>query len=206
MSLIPKESLAALDHEYGIIRLIYHRNKNQHRVASWWKHLDSLKRYLTKLISLIYTYSRKAKEKIRQKVLKVARHLYLNICRSAFRAFNGIIALGQFITLGLTLVGVLGKVYHHVGTIEGLRETNSNRSKSIDVDYNNVDLGADLREELGEEVAYNEGEEEKKRKSVEPLDLSIRKKKKTTKDDQGNDKDKKKKKKKKKSAIDDIFG
>lgn len=205
MTIIPKESLVALEHEFGIIKLIHHRNKNQHRVATWWKHLNNLKRYLTKVISLIHTYNRNKDDKVRQKLQKVLRHLYFNICKSAFRAFNGVIALGQFITLGLTLVGALGKLYHHVGTMEGLHKTNTLPGKVNDiVDYNEGDIGEEIGEEVGEVVVIKT--EERKRKSVEPVDTSIKKKKKAVKSISDNESVLKKKKKKKKSAIDDIFG
>jgi len=207
MSLIPKDSFASLEHEYGILRLIYHRNKNQHRVATWWKYLNSLKRYHTKLISLLHTYNRKNNDKIRTKILKVASHLYFDICKGAYRAFNGIIALGQFITLGLTLIGVLGKIYNEVGKIEGLHVA---KAKSINRrEESKVGDVDDLNADLGEEIVIQDVKEEKKRKSVEPMDFGVKKKKKkiTELSVSSFDKDKKKKKKKKnKSAIDDIFG
>ncbi|CAM9017529.1 unnamed protein product [Wickerhamomyces anomalus] len=205
MSIIPKESLFALEHEFGIIKLIHHRNKNQHRVATWWKHLNNLKRYLTKVISLIHTYNHKKDDKVRQKLQNVSRHLYFNICKSAFRAFNGVIALGQFITLGLTLVGALGKIYHHVGTVDGLHKTGTLPGKVDDtVDYNEGDIGEEIGEEVGEVVVIKT--QERKRKSVEPVDTSIKKKKKAVKSISDNESVLKKKKKKKKNAIDDIFG
>ncbi len=205
MTIIPKESLVALEHEFGIIKLIHHRNKNQHRVATWWKHLNNLKRYLTKVISLIHTYNSKKDDKVRQKLQKVSRHLYFNICKSAFRAFNGVIALGQFITLGLTLVGALGKIYHHVGTVDGLHKTDTLTDKVNDtVDYNEGDIGEEIGEEVGEVVVIKT--HERKRKSVEPVDTKIKKKKKADKSISDIESVLKKKKKKKKNAIDDIFG
>lgn len=205
MSLIPKDSLSSLEHEYGIIRLIHHRNKNQHRVTTWWKHLNNLKRSLSKLISLLHTYTIKSRDNIRQKVIEVARHLYLHVTKAAYRAFNGIIALGQFIPLGFTLVGVLGKVYHEVGKIEGLKDMRSQRNDGVgELKIVHEDSGADL----GEEIVVNV-EDVKKRKSLDNVDLGVKKKKKR--DDGKVDfsvvsEKKKKKKKKSKSAIDDIFG
>lgn len=212
MSLLPKDSLSSLEHEYGIIRLIHHRNRNQHRVTSWWKHLNSLKRNLTKLISLLHTYFRKANDKIRHKVLEVARHLYLHVSKAAYRAFNGIIALGQFIPLGLTLVGTLGKVYHEVGKIEGLKDIRVQRFNGAPLENSdNLGIdGEDLGADLGEEVVVDEIPDMKKRKSFDNAEFVVKKKKKTEgtklKNDSTRVGEKKKKKKKSKSAIDDIFG
>lgn len=33
-----------------ILQLIFHRNKNQHRLTKWWKWLSILKRSVTKLV------------------------------------------------------------------------------------------------------------------------------------------------------------
>ncbi|CCH41692.1 Ribonuclease MRP protein subunit [Wickerhamomyces ciferrii] len=234
-NIIPKESLDNLEHEYGLLKLIFHRNKNQHRVTTWWKHLNQLKRYLTKLISLIHSYNKIFNQTTKTKLLSIARHLYFKLCKSAYRSFNGIVALGQFITLGLTLIGILGKIYHELGMIDGIRDKENKkvRNEVGSLDKGDVvdrgfgygdDVGEELGEELGEEVGtveqiHNEVEKKrkssnqelpkkKKKKENELGDLKVSKGLKTKEKISGknNGKVDKLKKKKKKSAIDDIFG
>jgi ribonuclease MRP protein subunit RMP1 len=36
-----------------LLHLAFHRNKNQHRVATWWSSLSQLRRQVTKLIALL---------------------------------------------------------------------------------------------------------------------------------------------------------
>lgn len=46
------ETYLSLLNEFRIIHLLYHRNKNQHRVAKWWCHFDILHRHLRKILLL----------------------------------------------------------------------------------------------------------------------------------------------------------
>ncbi|TID14807.1 hypothetical protein CANINC_004478 [Pichia inconspicua] len=39
--------------EFRILHLVYHRNKNQHRVARWWSSLDLLHRHLRKILLIM---------------------------------------------------------------------------------------------------------------------------------------------------------
>lgn len=47
------EIYLSLLNEFRIIHLLFHRNKNQHRVAKWWCHLDILHRHLRKILLLM---------------------------------------------------------------------------------------------------------------------------------------------------------
>lgn len=42
--------LQILKEESTILKSLYHRNKNQHRRARWWKYLDILKREIVRII------------------------------------------------------------------------------------------------------------------------------------------------------------
>ncbi|KAH3680206.1 hypothetical protein WICMUC_000471 [Wickerhamomyces mucosus] len=234
-SIIPKENRELLEREYNLIRLLHHRNKNQHRVAVWWKNLNSLKRYLTKLLPLL---NRKPNQFNINKALKIAKFLKNHIVKACFRSFNEIIALGQFITLGMTLLGLLARVNHELLQIRGINETIADSINTVK-NTENFDLGpdSDLGEELGEVIEEVRLEErsflkrvhidddlqkrkkkpekqnklkEKSSKSSDFLRESNNKKElfpsKLSKVSNGLGEKEKKKKKKKRSAIDDIFG
>ncbi|CCD26018.2 Rmp1p NDAI_0G02430 [Naumovozyma dairenensis CBS 421] len=184
-----KDLYLKLHQEFRILHLLYHRNKNQHRLSIWWKRFNMLKRNCAQVIELIeyhykqpeyngkMTSSSSSKSK-RQKQKIVIIRLY-RLIHSMFSKrylskmyydFNGIIALGQFVTLGVVLVGLLGRIYSiylelfelnrnnfkHVGCIIKdipinkilVNETNQAIMKSI----NQEELG----EELGEEISIDD--------------------------------------------------
>lgn len=105
-----------LKHEYGILHLIYHRNHNQHRVLIWWKYLNIIHRNIRKILKLLVDLEFiKSPQQIRhkeQQILDIIKYLIKKrVFTKAYYEFNGIIALGQFVTLGLALVGNLSKIY-----------------------------------------------------------------------------------------------
>jgi ribonuclease MRP protein subunit RMP1 len=229
MSLIPSEHYQALYHEYRLIKILHHRNKNQHRSTTWWKDFNSLKRALTKLVPMLSKPVTSAAH--REKVLELAMYIRCVLAEKCFRSFNGIIALAQFISLGLTLLGMLSKVNHEIGYIEGLEDAllerkqkgtrGSSRSEDVESgDLNN--LGDDVGEDVGESVVVPKVDANPSRKRSANLDeeevVREKKVKKTKRPDRdatkgeapkvvkGEEQKDKKKKKKKKSAMDDIFG
>lgn len=223
MSIIPSENFWALNSEYKLLRLLHHRNKNQHRSTRWWRHFNTLKRSLTKLIALLQV--KKLKPQHRDKIIETSMYIKCVVIKQCFRSFNEVIALAQFVSLGLALIGMLGKINSEIGFIEGLdmaiikrKEKGAYRINSLkNKNESMVDIAEELGEEIGEDIGSVEikrdeiikealkkrnistlldanNERKKKKKSIEaPISDS-----KVTKD--------KKKKKKKKSAIDDIFG
>ncbi|ONH68110.1 Ribonuclease MRP protein subunit RMP1 [Cyberlindnera fabianii] len=220
-TLLPTETTVSLEHEYSLLRLLHHRNKNQHRVATWWKHLNTLKRDLTKLLAMNRCVSLTSRQSAVMLAYKI-RHVDVTKC---YRAFNGIVALGQFVTLGLTLLGMLARVNDCIGKMDGLEEYEMERKrqgmkthKGEEDVLSMATVSDDLGEEIGEVVSTDIETLEKKRKSdLSLLEPEIKKKKKKLKSkteagvkpkssDLTTTDKKKKKKKKTKSAIDDIFG
>lgn len=117
-----------------------------------------------------------------------------------YQDFNGIITLGQFVTLGVVLVGILARVY---GIYKNLLEMYE--SEFIDAGFIRVPsekpnetkefMESLVEEELGEAVSSEAVSSDiSAPKIVRPAD------------DNGSKKKDSKKKKKKKSAIDSIFG
>lgn len=115
-SRIAPSRIERLENEFGILHLIYHRNHNQHRVAVWWKLLDMLHRnvrkILAKLRSINETKKILRKDRLYQEAVNIARHMVnKGLFKKASYDFNGIIALGQFVPLGLVLVANLSAIY-----------------------------------------------------------------------------------------------
>jgi ribonuclease MRP protein subunit RMP1 len=42
----------------GVMQLVYYRNKNQHRLAKWWKWLSMLRRCVQKLLAALQAHDR----------------------------------------------------------------------------------------------------------------------------------------------------
>ncbi|CEP23762.1 unnamed protein product [Cyberlindnera jadinii] len=166
-----------LQHEFSLLRILYHRNKNQHRVTTWWKWLNSLKRTLTKVLCL----------PDRLRLQPLVKKLKLHIIPGCYRAFNNIISLGQFVTLGLVLLGLLARINKCIDGLGVVYETKPVVSK-LEIVPTDDDLGQVIETEELDVVAAK----------VVPIEHRTQRK--------GRDKEKKNKKKKKRSAIDDIFG
>ena len=225
-----------LKKEYGILHLIYHRNYNQHRVLIWWKYLNIVHRNVRKILKFLIDLELiKNSQKIRQKkqqILDVIKYLIKKkVFTKAYYEFNGIIALGQFVTLGLALLGSLSKIYCILQTFKGLdiiyKPNIIDQASVMDTEQSGID-------DLGEIVDFDKGSEnlQLKRKfevdeskvtketGINEIDNIFSTKKIKTKSkkrmghtdpmddifkDQKSTEDKKKKKKKKRSEIDDIF-
>lgn len=211
--MLPKDKLERLQTEYAILHLIYHRNHNQHRVAIWWRYLNMVHRGVRKVLRGIYEVEEakkiKRREQLQKEVVVTANHLLLRVMSKAFHHFHGVIALGQFVNLGLVLVANLSALRALLQEIEGVgkREMKVEEPLPVEVD-----------DDIGEEVAYElvskppipkkieiEVKPEKRTPVIDIDHLSQdheKKKKKKSKLDS----EKKKKKKKSKSVMDDIFG
>lgn len=197
-------ALALLETEFGLLHLLYHRNKNQHRVAVWWRRFSIVHRDIRKLIEHIHGSTEEKKivqrERRREQALDLAAHMIRSgVFTKAYYDFNSVIALGQFIALGMVLVACLSKLHGLVLEMDGLRE----RLRAAKPTKTRVvEKTADVAEEFGEEIVVAPAAPLKR-----PLDMddifSVRKDKKAKKEKR--DKTKKSKPKKKKSAIDDIF-
>lgn len=187
-----------LEKEFHILHLIYKRNINQHRVATWWRYLEMVHRNVRKILTRLITIESETKVKVKQalhsETVSIAVHLLKKVFRQAYFAFNTIIALGQFINLGLVLVGLLSALQGHLLKIEGVEKALNSTPKAKpkeqveDVQDPDVDLGVAVEPAVSsiEQTAF-----------VPPPPKHLSKPKKMK---------KLKKSKKSKNAIDDIFG
>jgi ribonuclease MRP protein subunit RMP1 len=104
MELTP-DAARALQQEYAILHLVWHRNKNQHRALHWWRYFNMLQRHVRAILNAHFL------RMPAQVATRIAHLRRKKIMDKAYWEFNGIIALGQFVTLGLTLVGALAKIW-----------------------------------------------------------------------------------------------
>ncbi|CEP61399.1 Rmp1p LALA0_S03e01992g [Lachancea lanzarotensis] len=209
--MVSKEHALAhqLHQELRYILLIYHRNKNQHKMAIWWRHFNELKRSAGQVLVLIQKDKLKRSEVTRlwSLVVKLRKH---QISRMYY-SFNGVVGLGQFVTLGVVLIGILAKINALYNDIFENYKSNFESIgllKQCDVPVplviTNTQLGLFADEELGEEVEIQEQvppEPEPKNASHLHANDAIPRQNLVKKL-----RNKKNKKKKKSSAMDDIFG
>ncbi|SCU89640.1 LAFA_0E19680g1_1 [Lachancea sp. 'fantastica'] len=198
-----------LHQELRYIILIYHRNKNQHRMAIWWRHFNELKRSAGQVLTLI----QKDKLKKPQAIMlwSLLEKLRKRQLPRMYYSFNGVVGLGQFVTLGVVLIGILAKINALYNDIfenykpdfesAGLLKKTS---AAIPPKISSTQMGLMADEELGEEIEIQEQvshTEQPEHISLMPPDHSVR-----TPDVEKKTKNKKSKKKKKSSAMDAIFG
>lgn len=107
--------LKLLRDDLDLIHLLFHRNKNQHRLLKWWQWIATLRRNLSKLLfehDLITTAkttpNRNAAVANYKARLEFMRKI---VVPSAYAAFGTVIAMKSFAPLGLVLTGVLARVW-----------------------------------------------------------------------------------------------
>ncbi|KAF8457167.1 hypothetical protein BGX38DRAFT_1046140, partial [Terfezia claveryi] len=101
--------------ESNLLHLIFHRNKNQHRLSKWWKDLSLLRSNVRKLIveleSVGELQAGKPAAPARERVDSRLRIMRRGVIPRAWVAFTGVVATTQFSALGMILLGVLGRIY-----------------------------------------------------------------------------------------------
>ncbi|KAH7579480.1 Hypothetical protein J6896_04875 [Nakaseomyces glabratus] len=200
-----------LHQEYRILHLLNHRNKNQHRVATWWKWFNMLRRSVGDVVEILQPLGRTKNQKLKDK--KDGRFLYRTLHKffqmesKLYYSFNNIIKLGQFITLGVVLVGILGRVhsiYHEIFELykEQFISIGCLRVPKKNAQIEEAHVTTNDNEELGELI--NDADVLIEPSALLKQDVIPSE---NIKNESKSSKDKKKKKKKKKgSAIDDLFG
>lgn len=155
--------LTQLENEYGILHMLFHRDHNQHRGAVWWRYLNILHRRVRLILKLSYdsrntTNSLKIAKKNREIIENVR---YLNrrgLVRTAYFHFHSILALGQFVSLGFTLLACLSKISELLGQICGKEvailafKIPAVVKRSIAENDLETGVGEELGEEWGEEL------------------------------------------------------
>lgn len=179
--------------ELRILHLVYHRNKNQHQRSHWWKRLNMLKRNCNQVVGLL-AVKRVENVKDLSRLYKLLNGFINKQSIKTYHDFNSVIALGQFVSLGVILIGILARIYAIYRKLLEIYESKFKDSGFIRVPSEkpietNQFMESLVQEELGEVVPI----EPKTTKSTAP-ENNIPKK------------ESSKRKKKKKSTIDSIFG
>lgn len=215
-----------LENEFGILHLIYHRNYNQHRVAVWWKLLDmihrNVRKILFKLRSIDDTKKILMKERLHREAVAVARYMIKKgVFKKASYDFNSIIALGQFVTLGMVLVASLSAIYSLVSELHDAASVRVEEPKARKP--TKVEAFTDLGEEINEDLlklpfvvneslnfALDDPKRELRYDSLKEKKYKVTELKKSENKnlmrEKTKNKNQKRDKKKKRNAIDDIFG
>ncbi|CDO94012.1 unnamed protein product [Kluyveromyces dobzhanskii CBS 2104] len=214
---VDKRLVLQLRQEVRIVCLLYHRNKNQHKTSVWWKQLNILKRNVAHVVplleSLVYKGVRHDKDLLK---IHSLLHAILKLqIKKMYYDFNGVISLGQFVTLGVVLVGALARIYkiyssvydslasefYRVGCVK--KSVSGAQQLMLDKKVRTA-LEAIVDEEIGElieEESSTQSSMASSKRSKENVNTT------TTKASWTKEAKKSKKKKlKKKSAIDDLFG
>jgi hypothetical protein len=91
--------------------------------------------------------------------MDIAVHIKCDVVRKCFRSFNVILALAQFVNLGLTLIGLLAKVDFEIGHIEGLDDRLMERKeKGLKGTANSVPERGEIYQEIADEIGEEIGE------------------------------------------------
>lgn len=91
-----------LQYDVVLLQKIVYRNRNQHRLSVWWRHVRMLLRRLKQSLD----GNEKAKIAILEQLPK------------SYFYFTNLIAHGQYPALGLVLLGILARVWFVMGGIE----------------------------------------------------------------------------------------
>lgn len=202
-----------LHSEFRLLQLVWHRNKNQHRVALWWRRLGMLKSNCAQVLDILQKRVLKSKNNTVRLFKLVNGYISKQIART-YRDFNGVIALGQFVTLGVVLIGILSRIYNvymdimrcfednfkELGCLEKAKVHQGAKEQEPLLERG-IQLGSTL-EDYGEEIIID-NETVTNKNTVPTMVPSQSASGLKPKVQQSA---KKKKKKKSKSAIDSIFG
>lgn len=229
-----KHYLRSLEEEYRIIAILNHRNRNQHRVAIWWKFFNILKRKTFDIIQRIHHILTSKITNVQKTLVRNVNQLYKSLhyfvkkqSKAVYYAFNGVIQLGQFVTLGVVLIGSFAKIQSNFEkllqmlkkckylSINVIGKQGKLSNGANDRLVNTDDVHASNKEEIGEEVGEEVGKEEGQALKVSVSKVTFNKGQslsvaETSKVTEPNTKVQprktKKTKRKSKNAIDDIFG
>jgi ribonuclease MRP protein subunit RMP1 len=100
------EAVEKLKLELSLLQILHHRNKNQHHLQQFFKHLAILKRTLARLLEL--GNSEYILERLRTVTIP-----------KAWEEFSRVVARGEFVNLGLVLCACVGRIAFCLGGIVG---------------------------------------------------------------------------------------
>ncbi|KAE8377920.1 hypothetical protein BDV26DRAFT_292776 [Aspergillus bertholletiae] len=191
---------------HSMLKLVYHRNKNQHKKTKWWKWLSVLKRTTWNLARSLDRIQSPSGEADSPDLY--IRRLASHVIPRCYLAFSTVVADGQFSTLGTVLLGTLASLAKSIKIDKEIQFTAQTEPPSAASSFVNVDASEDVGEVLSRnndssgiegslEKPFSKAEKCRKfkpKKSNKSTDITVTQ-----------SKNNNKKKKKKKDAIDDLF-
>ncbi|GAB7343644.1 hypothetical protein MBLNU457_1637t2 [Dothideomycetes sp. NU457] len=126
--------LTTLTHLSTLLHLLHHRNKNQHRLATWYRHFSTLRRHIsrllthyTTLLTIPETYAARHRKKTADITTRSQITSELDFWTEVLvakwcRAFSQLAADLRFGVLGVFLLAVVGEVAATTGVTAVLEE------------------------------------------------------------------------------------
>jgi ribonuclease MRP protein subunit RMP1 len=146
--------LKLLRDEADLLHLLFHRNKNQHRLLKWWQWLSTLRRNLTKLLAEhdLITNAKTTPNRNAAVVKFKDRVAFMRtvVVPSAYTAFGSVIESRVFAPLGMVLIGVLARVWKILRPSEEELEKERGAVKVL------IEKEMDLDMELGTVISREE--------------------------------------------------
>lgn len=98
-------AVETLQLELSLLQILHHRNKNQHHLQPFFKHLSILKRTLNFLLNNIDS------DFLLQKLREV-------VVPEAWESFSRVVARGEYITLGIVLCASVARISYCLGGVQ----------------------------------------------------------------------------------------
>ncbi|CAD0109879.1 unnamed protein product [Aureobasidium uvarum] len=182
---LPSASQTAdLQHLHTLMHLLHHRNHNQHRRSTWYRHFNIFRRHVGTVLEHLKTLAHvpttnlaRHKKKAEDEALRLRIQQTVSFWRDvlvpkAQHAFGQLIADGRFAVLGVVLMAILGHVCRVFGLISVYEELGEEETiKAIEVFAaegwaEDEGLGVlvpregEKREDLGEVLTRDDSEDE----------------------------------------------
>ena len=138
-------AIETLQLELSLLRILHHRNKNQHHLQPFFKYLSILKRTLNLLLE--NADSQFLLQKLRERVIP-----------NAWESFSRIVARGEFITLGLVLCASVARIAYCLGGVEETGDLNL-EEQTVELEIGEDGLGEIVQRSLLEEARIDIEEE-----------------------------------------------
>lgn len=192
---------------HSILHLIYHRNKNQHQRAKWWKWLAILKRTALDMGSrdpvsaepyrqhLAFTLIPRCYQYVQKRQRRGGTILPKGYAKQV-RAFSTVVADNQFSTLGVALLAALARLTRATGADRMLNTRPAPKMKEVTASIPVEDRGERVNRHSSNTVAATRGIDESSSKKHQQHPF---------KQERSGTKSTKKVTKRKKNAIDDLF-
>lgn len=182
---LPSTSQTAdLQHLHALMHLLHHRNYNQHRRSTWYRHFNSFRRHLGTVLEHLTTLDHvpttnlaRHKKKAEDEALRLRIQQTVSFWRDvlvpkAQHAFGQLIADGRFAVLGVVLLAILGHVCRVFGLISVYDELGEEETRKAIEEFASEEWGdaeglgvlvpreAEKREDFGQILTRENDEDE----------------------------------------------